>query len=248
MEINFKIVVTMFNVEKWAEKTVKSVVNQEYSNFSAIFVDDISTDNTAKIVSEIIEGDDRFTLVKNTEKKYSLKNIYDGINILNPDTDDVIVSLDGDDWLANPQVLSKLNNIYNSNNCWVTYGSYLEFPTGNIGIESSPYPTSVITNNSYRKEKWRASHLRTFKYGLWNKIKYEDFLYLDDKFCRTCIDKAFMYPLLEMAGSRAKYVSDILYIYNLVNPNNVHKVDRTLQLNTDAFLQAKIPYSRVDQL
>jgi len=238
----------MFNVEKWIKNTVNSVINQEYDNFSAIFVDDISTDDTPNIVQHLIGDDPRFTLIRNTEKKYSLKNIYDGIDILKPSPEDVIVSLDGDDWLSNSNVLNILNEAYKREECWMTYGSYLEFPTGNIGIEASSYPNEVIEHNSFRKEKWRASHLRTFKYGLWKKIKYEDFLYIDGKFCRTCIDKAFMYPLLEMAGSKAKYLSDILYVYNLSNPNNVHKVDRSLQLNTDQFLQSKQSYARLEKL
>jgi len=238
----------MFNVEQWVKNTVNTVINQKYDNYSAIFIDDISTDKTPDIVQELIGDDPRFTLVRNTEKKYSLKNIYDGINLLDPNDDDVIVSLDGDDWLSSPDVLTKLNKTYEENDCWMTYGSYLEFPTGNIGIEASKYPKSVINENTFRTEKWRASHLRTFKYGLWKNIKYDDFLYIDGKFCRTCIDKAFMYPLLEMAGDKAQYVSDVLYVYNLVNPNNVHKVDRSLQLNTDKFLQAKEPYPRLEKL
>jgi len=245
MSINFKIVVTMFNVERWSKNTVTSVVNQDYPNFSGVFIDDISTDKTADIVGGLIKGDPRFSLIKNKKKKYSLENIYDGINFLNPNDEDVIVSLDGDDWLAHPNVLKTLEKSYEKTKCWVTYGSYIEFPSGNPGTEASKYPISVIENNTFRKEKWRASHLRTFKYNLWNKIKYEDFLYTDGKFCRTCIDKAFMYPLLEMAGKKAEYIRDVLYVYNFMNPNNVHKVDRSLQLRTSEYLQSKPPYQRI---
>ena len=68
-ENHFKVVIPMYNVEKWVETTIKSVMLQSYSNFRCILVDDMSTDDTVDVVSSLIESDDRFTLVVNKKKK-----------------------------------------------------------------------------------------------------------------------------------------------------------------------------------
>ena len=39
-----------------------------------------------------------------------------------------------------------------------------------------------------------------------------------------------MYPMVEMAGAHARYVKDVLYIYNRVNVLNDDKVQRANQL------------------
>jgi glycosyltransferase involved in cell wall biosynthesis len=244
------VVSTMYNVEEWIARTVRSVIGQNYSNYRYILVDDISTDKTVTAARREAATSDKVTITTNTEKKYSLRNIYDGIAALNPEDDDIIVTLDGDDWLAGPEVFSSLNKRYNDTDCWMTYGSYLEFPHGTRGIESTAYSIEQLNdkNFDFRKDKWRVSHLRTFKYGLWKKIKYEDFLDWNGEFYKTSIDKAFMYPMIEMARERTEFIEDILYVYNFSNPLNVHKDKRQLQLRTSQYLREKEPYKPVEKL
>ena len=40
--------------------------------------------------------------------------------------------------------------------------------------QNSQYPPQIHANNAYRRDHWRASHLRTFKWWLYDKIKDED--------------------------------------------------------------------------
>ena len=51
------IIIPCYNVEKYVDDTLKSILNQTYKKYEIIFVDDVSTDNTFKII-------------KNYEKKY----------------------------------------------------------------------------------------------------------------------------------------------------------------------------------
>ena len=44
--------------------------------------------------------------------------------------DEICVLLDGDDWLNGENVLARLNEIYEEEDCWLTYGSYIEYPSG----------------------------------------------------------------------------------------------------------------------
>ena len=58
-----------------------------------------------------------------------MKNIYEAIELSNPNEQDIIITLDGDDFLFGDLVLSKVNLAYLENKCWMTYGSYAEFPS-----------------------------------------------------------------------------------------------------------------------
>lgn len=53
------IVVPVYNVEKYLEKCVKSILNQTYKNLEIILVDDGSTDNSGNMCDELAKLDDR---------------------------------------------------------------------------------------------------------------------------------------------------------------------------------------------
>tara|TARA_R110000824_G_scaffold4503_2_gene21759 strand:+ start:3435 stop:4190 length:756 start_codon:yes stop_codon:yes gene_type:complete len=251
MENRILAISSAFNVEKWVDRTINSITKQEYENYKYTIVDDISTDRTVEIANSLVAGYDNISVITNTEKKYSLKNIYEGIHSMNPKDTDIVLTLDGDDWLAHSKVFEIVNNVYEKTGCWMTYGSYMEFPSGNRGIEATPYPREQLKDPdfNFRSGKWRVSHLRTFRYGLFKKIKYDDFLDWNGEFYKTSIDKAFMYPMIEMARERSEFIDDLLYVYNFNNPLNVHKARRQLQLQTSHYLKHnKPPYSKIEKL
>ena len=127
----------------------------------------------------------------------------------------------------------------------MTYGSFMESPTGLVGAEASDYPPDVIEQNTYREDTWRASHLKTFKHFLWNKIKTEDLIDEDGNFYEMTYDQAMMLPMLEMSGPRAKYIPEVNYIYNLSNPNAVNKTRAQKQHQLMLKIRAKKRYERL---
>ncbi|QOG03134.1 glycosyltransferase family 2 protein [Flavobacterium sp. MDT1-60] len=58
------IITPTYNAEKFIRETLKSVQNQTYQNWEMILVDDASTDNTVKIISDFAEKDSRIKLLK----------------------------------------------------------------------------------------------------------------------------------------------------------------------------------------
>ena len=46
----FKIIIPTFNCENTIERTLHSIQEQSISDFSAIIIDDMSTDNTVEII------------------------------------------------------------------------------------------------------------------------------------------------------------------------------------------------------
>jgi hypothetical protein len=130
-----------------------------------------------------------------------------------PDPDDVIACVDGDDWLLHESALAIVAKIYDEKpETWVTYGQFRSYA---LGVECTPYP-----RDEYRSEPWRASHLKTFRAGLFHKIKRDD-LRVGGEFTRYCCDLAVMFPLLEMAGpERTVFNPEPIYFYN-----NAHRFE-----------------------
>ena len=236
-------------MKKWITYCIRSVKAQKYKNYKCYLIDDISTDKTSEIIKKEIKGNDRFQLIENVEKKYALKNIHDTLEMSSVNKKDIVVILDGDDWLASPDVLEKLNNVYNQDNCWMTFGSYVEYPSNIRGKFAKKIPNNVINENAYRQTEWMSSHLRTFRYNLWEKINKNDFIFSQsDKYYKAAWDLAFVFPMLEMAGEKAKYVNDILYVYNRSNPLNEDKINHGIQLSEEQEIRQKQKYSLLERL
>lgn len=245
----FIVITPFYNAEEWVSFCVRSVKSQQYENYSHHLIDDLSTDNSSELISQEIKGDPRFNLTINTTKKQAIKNIEDTLKEISPNDDDIIVILDGDDWLASSGVFSYLNDVYNKENCWMTYGSYVEYPSNQKGIFAQQIPQEVIDSNSYRDSQWMSSHLRTFRYKLWKHIDPADFIYSrSGNTFRAAWDLAFVFPMLEMCGEKAKYIEDILYVYNRDNPLNEDKVDHPTQLAEEAEVRGKVKYSKLNRI
>lgn len=61
------IITPAYNLEKFIEETIKSVIDQTYENWEMIIVDDCSTDKTCEIVNKWILRDKRIKLIKKNE-------------------------------------------------------------------------------------------------------------------------------------------------------------------------------------
>ena len=127
----------------------------------------------------------------------------------------------------------------------MTYGSYVYNPTGQMGVEPSRYSAKVVSENSFRSDKWRASHMRSFKYCIWEKLNQNDLKDKEGSYYKMAYDQAIMLPLLEMAAERSTYIPETLYVYNKGNPLNVDKIKAQEQFDTAQEIRAKKPYSRV---
>ena len=244
-EQNYKIIVPFYNVEDWIPKCIDSVERQQYRKFHCRLIDDKSTDKSFLIAKMLSWENSNFSVVENNSKQYALANIVEAIESLKCDDEDVIIIIDGDDWFSSTTVLQKLNEIYSDENCLMTYGSYCYSPSGQRGIEPSEYPKEVIENNAFREDQWRASHLRTFKYKLWKNLKKEDLCDDGGNYYPMTYDQAIMLPLLEMAGDRSKFISDIMYVYNRNNPNNVDKNKATKQYAIAQEIRSKPKHQRI---
>ncbi|MCL5437028.1 MAG: glycosyltransferase family 2 protein [Candidatus Dependentiae bacterium] len=244
------VVVPSYNNKDWYQKNLDSIFMQDYDNFDVIYIDDRSPDGTGDLVEQYIreKQEGRINLIKNTERNLALKNIYRAIHSCADD--DIIVCLDGDDWLADTHVLALVNDLYQDPGVWLTYGQYSIYPFAASGWLArgccAEIPAAVIEKNAFRSFTWVASHVRTFYAGLFKQIELDDLLYNGEFFAMTW-DQAFMFPMLEMArNNHFRFVPAILYLYNTANSINDHKVSRKLQVELEQIIRARRRYETVD--
>ena len=107
------ILTTVYNCENYIDRCLSSIMLQSFKDFKCYITDDLSTDNSIKVIEEKIKNDDRFILIKNTKKLYQPGN-YDNVLRNFPEIDDneIVIEVDGDDWLPDNKVFERVNNVY----------------------------------------------------------------------------------------------------------------------------------------
>ncbi|MBQ2946737.1 MAG: glycosyltransferase [Bacilli bacterium] len=108
--MKFSIIIPIYNVEKYLEKCLNSVLSQSYENFEVIMVNDGTKDNCKKIMDTFSKRDKRF-------KAYNKENggLSDARNFgLNYATGDYLIFIDSDDYIEN-DYLFKVNEILKKN-------------------------------------------------------------------------------------------------------------------------------------
>lgn len=87
------VIVPAYNAEKYIKKCIKSILNQTYSNFEIIIVNDGSTDNTLNIINEFNDKRIRIINQKNggvSNAKNAALDIIKGDYVTFVDSDDTI--------------------------------------------------------------------------------------------------------------------------------------------------------------
>jgi len=218
------VVIAAYNVEPWCEQNLKSVFDQNYLNFRVIYVDDHSTDSSFKKVQDFVEKNhlqSHITLIRNEKHLGPAANYYKAIHLC--EDHEIVVCLEGDDWLSHEEVLAKINSTYADPGIWLTYSDYLDYPSYRSGI-SGVFNEEEIARKGYRGHKWVCAQLKTFYAGLFKKVKLKDFFYQGD-FLNFRWDWPVTFAMLEMAHEHIKFIPEVLLIHNRNNPLNNDKLD-----------------------
>lgn len=238
------VIIPSYNNVQWCQKNLESVFAQNYHNYRVIYIDDCSTDGMYEAVKNCIEQHKqthRVTLIRNNERRGAMANWY--ASIWSCADNEIVINLDGDDWFKHSYVLQRVNEEYQNQDVWLTYGQFEFYPAGKVGW-CHTLPQDIVENNLYRyyPNPGVPSHLRTFYAWLFKKIKTEDLMLNDDFFPATC-DQAMLFPMLEMAGQHVRFIPDILYVYNQSNPINDGKVRLQAVLSCEQIIRKKPRYA-----
>ena len=246
------VVIPSYNNAKWLEKNLDSVFMQKYNNYRVIYINDASKDNTKKLFEKYIKEnnlENLVTFINNPTNRGILANHYTAVHMCQDH--EIIVHLDSDDWFKHEEVFQKINCIYQDPNVWLTYGQYEHYfyskkhnkMVSRLG-QCREMPKNIIRAHAYREYNWITSHLRTFYAGLFKHIKLEDLLYKGHFYTSAC-DMAFMFPMLEMATSRIKFIDEILYVYNYTNPSSVTRTKTKQQIQNKNVILARKTYQSI---
>lgn len=99
------IVIPNYNYEHCLEKCLTSILNQTYTNYEIVFVDDVSTDCSVAIAKKLLKPPHKIIELKQKRLNGGARN--EAYLHFSEDVD-YIYYVDSDDWLANDNVLEKI--------------------------------------------------------------------------------------------------------------------------------------------
>jgi hypothetical protein len=155
----------------------------------------------------------------------------------------VIVSVDLDDWLATPTALEGVLREHETG-AWMTWGSF-RFADGRPGFARDVGPNP-------RRGPWVMSHLKTYRAGLFQRIRPED-LRIDGEWLPHARDLAVMIPCAEICGpARRRFIPDVLYEYNLASSSEFSAGPGSgfwaLEQRCVEYVRSRAPYEQIDLL
>ena len=248
------VISPFWNSKDYLEKHIRSVASQDYDNYLHVLINDASTDNsldtalnTIKSLPENIQKN--YKVLTNEENRGCILNQLDAIEMFCKE-DDIVVLLDGDDWLINNNtIFHHYNDLYNQGYEF-TYGSMWS-AADDIPLVAQEYPLEVRKNKSYRDYlfNWKIpyTHLRTCLGVHFDNLNGDAFK-TDGKWMKSGADNPLFYELIERVDSEKIYCNrEIVCVYNDVNPLNDYKVNGEEQ-NVNAFRSYKKKDDRVKKI
>lgn len=202
------VIVPVYKVEKYLRNCLNSILNQTYSNWEAILVDDGSPDDCGKICDEYAATDSRFKVIHKENGGLSSAR-----NAANPYiSGEYIFFLDSDDFLHREALalLIKLAIEYNADivQCNFIRGCETSFPLINNKYDISEYDNkSIFTSFVAKIIVWNKLYRKNVVSG----IKFPEGLINEDDFTTW----KFYYR------SKVIVTTTMPLYYYTINPNSI---------------------------
>ena len=163
---SFVFIIAARNNGKWIEKCLKSIDMQTYQNKRIIYIDDRSTEGI-----KFPKINTKMDIIKNDRRYGPAYSRWVGLKRVKKD--EIVVFLDGDDWLSYKQVLEYLNQYYSKfkETKWAI-SNYREFKNNRTGL--IPLINKIPINiNNFSKTHLRSGYGYVWKDMPESWIKYE---------------------------------------------------------------------------
>lgn len=172
------VIMPFYNCEKFLDESISSILNQTFSDFEFIIINDASTDNSDEIIKKYL-SDKRIIYIKNIENKWIVFNLNNAINIVKWE---YIARMDGDDISSSNRFQKQLDFLEKNKNICLVW-SFMEL----IDENWNKIWESKKNTESYKikKDLFLYSQLNhnsiMIKAEILKKYKYrEEFLYCED--------------------------------------------------------------------
>ena len=239
------IIVPVYNVEKYINKCVNSILNQTYKDLEIILVDDGSSDNCSEICDEFAKTDSRIKVVH--KKNGGLMSARQAG--LKEASGDYIGFVDGDDWIE-PDMYQLFNDAVQKYHPDMVISEFF-FDSGKKVVKSNqnlvkPYfNKNEMINEIYPEMLYKPPY---YNFGvfpccwakLFRKELLESCLFRVPEQIKIGEDSAFTYPCLVRANSVA-FVDKSCYHYM----NNAGSI--TKSYDSDMENTILIPYEVLKQ-
>ena len=117
------IIIPVYNQEKYLTETLQSVINQCYSNWECVIVNDGSIDNSVSIINEYLVRDTRFHFINSENKGVShARNL-----ALKLVKGDYIMFLDGDDVIHPEKLQQAISNFQKNIDLSIVFNTTIYF-------------------------------------------------------------------------------------------------------------------------
>lgn len=218
------VIVPVYNVEKYLDRCIESIVNQTYKNLEIILIDDGSPDNCPQMCDDWEKKDSRIIVI-HLENGGAGKARNAGLKIC---TGDYISFVDSDDCIHERFHETLLS--YFDDDTDIVECDYLSFGEDVPDFESQTIPEI----NKYDTETALKQHIsdKLFKQVIWNKL-YRRQIVEDIEFPEgKLIDDEF-WTYKAIGKTRfLKHCSIILYAYRQQDASVMHKKYSILRLQS----------------
>lgn len=219
------VIIPVFNVEKYLEKCLSSVVNQTYKNLEIILVNDGSTDRSLDICKKFEAYDKRIKIItkQNEGLSFARKTGFYSAN------GKYIVFVDSDDWL-DLDYCEYLYNLAKKSDADIATCKYYI----NDDVTEENFSTVELKGKEILQSYYNYPYI---KCCVWNKIYKKKILYEDffDNDVRTTEDVIFTCKAL-LAAKKLVCSSESKYHYNVTNVNSTMRAHLTKKKIDDMYL------------
>lgn len=174
-DIAVSVVVPLYNVEKYMEKCIDSILNQPFDNIEVILVNDGSPDNSGKIADSYARNDKRVKVIhKENGGLSSARNAG-----MKDAKGKYIIFVDSDDWIDSQLLLKMYNKMENSDSeIGVFNVERIHEVTNKTEIQGNDMQDYIdlekISTSNYISNCLLNS--KSHRYSAWNRIYLTDFL------------------------------------------------------------------------
>ena len=219
------VIVPAYNVEKYIKTCLDSLINQTYSNFEIIVINDGSTDQTEKILNEY-ESNPKIRIFSQKNGGLSAAR-NQGLNLANGE---LVCFIDSDDSVKSDYLEKLAAPFFEDSNIDITVCGYQEkFENSEINhvLKSQKITGAQATKDLLIKQQ-------DFNILAWNKL-YRKKLFSNNHIeypaGQIHEDNLTTYKLFSHA-QKVFYISDVLYIYQRTHSEitkNLYSKEKTLK-------------------
>lgn len=201
------LVVPIYNVEKYLDKCIKSLIDQTYNNIEIILVNDGSTDNSIEICEKWRKLDSRIIIINKENGGLSDARNF-GINVANGR---YLCFIDSDDFVGKDMIKKLYESIKKYKADISICNRYHIFDNGNKFIKFKQNEDDLVMTNE--EAIFQMNNFEYFDMSVCTKM-FKKELFDDLKFPKGKISEDFyvMYKLLDKS-TVIIYISEPLYYY-----------------------------------